>query len=400
MHLASRLQVRANAAVLPFLALPKPLSFIGPDASLTLARTIAGSGVRKIMLVTDAVLVKLGLLAQILDVLDRADVGIEVFDQVLPDPDFDTVLAGVERLRQSAAQAVLTVGGGSPIDCAKAILMSHANDCHPAKLAGLWLYARPRPRCLPFYAIPTTAGTGSEVTIGAVVSDPVGKSKRTLVDPKMVPSMIALDPTLTVGMPRSVTAISGMDALTHAVEAYLSTMATAETDELALTATTMIMENLPRVLEEPGNLRAREDMLVASCMAGLAFTRTGLGYVHAFAHQIGGHYHVPHGLANGILLPHVVEFSKPACRPRLARLARAAAINIESAGEDQLAEAFIARLKTLQDELSVPTKVKGLSRDDFESIIDFAFREAHGTYGVPRYMGRADARTFLEGLLE
>ncbi len=141
-------------------------------------------------------------------------------------------------------------------------------------------------------------------------------------------------------------------------------------------------------------------MLVASCMAGLAFTRTGLGYVHAFAHQIGGHYHVPHGLANGILLPHVVEFSKPACRPRLARLARAAAINIESAGEDQLAEAFIARLKTLQDELSVPTKVKGLSRDDFESIIDFAFREAHGTYGVPRYMGRADARTFLEGLLE
>jgi alcohol dehydrogenase len=144
MHLASRLQVRANAAVLPFLALPKPLSFIGPDASLTLARTIAGSGVRKIMLVTDAVLVKLGLLAQILDVLDRADVGIEVFDQVLPDPDFDTVLAGVERLRQSAAQAVLTVGGGSPIDCAKAILMSHANDCHPAKLAGLWLYARPR----------------------------------------------------------------------------------------------------------------------------------------------------------------------------------------------------------------------------------------------------------------
>jgi alcohol dehydrogenase len=303
MHPISRIRVALNAAVLPFLALPKPLSFVGPDASLTLCRTIAGSGVTRILLVTDPALPKLGIADAMIEVLEAAGVSVDRFAEVQPDPGYELVLAGVERLRQSRAQAVIAVGGGSAIDCAKAIVMCQANDCHPAKLAGLWLYALPRKACLPFYAVPTTAGTGSEVTIAAVVSDHAAKSKRSLIDPKMVPTMIALDPKLTEGLPRFVTAATGIDALTHAIEAYLSTMATAETDGLARSAAASIVRALPAAHADGNDLQAREDMLVASCMAGLAFTRTGVGYVHAFAHQLGGRYQVPHGVANAILLP-------------------------------------------------------------------------------------------------
>lgn len=399
MYLISRFRVALNTAVLPFLNLPKPLSFVGPGASLTLCRMIACSGVRRIMLVTDEALLKLGLAEAMIDVLEAAGVTVEVFAEVQPDPGYELVLAGVDRLRKCKAEAVLAVGGGSPIDCAKAIVMSHANDCHPAKLAGLWLYARPRRKCLPFYAVPTTAGTGSEVTIVAVVSDHAAKSKRTLIDPKMVPTMIALDPKLTLGLPPFITAPTGMDALTHAVEAYLSTTATAETDELARSATATIIRALPVAYATGQDLRAREDMLVASCMAGLAFTRAGVGYIHAFAHQLGGHYHVPHGVANAILLPYVLEFSKVHCAPRLAELARVSGIGVSQQDDAALADAFIAHVRQLGADMQIPAKVKELRREDFEVIIDHAFAEAHGTYGVPRYMTRGSATALLESLL-
>lgn len=399
MNLISRARVALNTAVLPFLNLPKPLSFIGPDASLTLCRMIASSGVRRIMLVTDEALLKLGLAKPMIDVLEASGVTVDLFAEVQPDPGYELVLAGVDRLRKCGAGAVLAVGGGSPIDCAKAILMSHANDCHPAKLAGLWLYALPRRKCLPFYAVPTTAGTGSEVTIVAVVSDHAAKSKRTLIDPKMVPTMIALDPKLTLGLPPFITAPTGMDALTHAVEAYLSTTATAETDELARIATATIIRAFPVAYSNGQDLRAREDMLIASCMAGLAFTRAGVGYVHAFAHQLGGHYHVPHGVANAILLPHVLDFSRSHCTLRLADLARVSGIGTADQDDALLADAFIALVRRLGAEMQIPTRVKELRRDDFETIIDHAFAEAHGTYGVPRYMTRSDGRALLERLV-
>lgn len=399
MYLISRLRVALNAMVLPFLGLPKPLSFAGPDSSLSLCRMITGSGVRRVMLVTDQALLRLGLAEPMLATLRNEGVTLEVFADVVPDPGYEVVLSGVERLRQCRAEAVLAVGGGSPIDCAKAILMSHANACHPAKLTGLWLYAAPRKKCLPFYAVPTTAGTGSEVTIAAVVSDRAAKVKRTLIDPKMVPTMIALDPRLTTGLPHLVTATTAMDALTHAVEAYLSTMATAETDQLARPAATAVLRNLPRVMREPGNLQARQDMLVASCMAGLAFTRAGVGYVHAFAHQLGGHYHLPHGLANAILLPAVLEFSKSHCAGRLADLARVAGIGADRDSDAQRADAFIAAIRALGAELQIPDRVAELKREDFEAIINHAFAEAHGTYGVPRYMTRDEARTLLTSLM-
>jgi alcohol dehydrogenase class IV len=349
------------------------------------------------MVITDGPLFKLGLVDPVVDALRSAGVTVEVHSDVRPDPTYEQVLDGVARLKAFGADAVLAMGGGSPIDCAKAMLMCHANDAHPSKLLGLWLYALPRRNCLPFYAIPTTAGTGSEVTIAAVVTDPQARSKAPIIDPKMVPIMTALDARLTLGLPPVITAPTGMDALTHAVEAYVSTISTTETSELALSATSAIMRNLSKVYADGSNLQTREDMLVGSCLAGLAFTRAGLGYVHAFAHQMGGLYHVPHGYANAIILPYVLDFSKSRCAPRLAELARV--VGLPGGSDAALADAFIARVRELNASMQIPAFIKELKREDFDAIVKRAFAEAHGTYGLPRYMARADALALLEKLL-
>jgi alcohol dehydrogenase class IV len=351
------------------------------------------------MVITDGPLLQLGIVNPLIELLKNSQVEVEVFSEIEPDPGYELVLKGVDRLKNFKPDAVLAVGGGSSIDGAKAILLSHANNCHPSKLTGVWLYAWPRKGCLPFFAVPTTAGTGAEVTIAAVVSDKIAQIKYIIIDPKTVPAMVALDPRLMLGLPPFITAPTGMDALTHAVEAYLSTITTRETDELARMATASIMRNLITAYNDGQNLEARERMAVAACMAGLAITRVGVGYVHAIAHQLGGLYHVPHGLANAIVMPYVLEFSKPNCARRLAELARISAIGESAAPDAELADAFIAHIRKLNAEMQIPASVKELRREDFDKIIDRAFAEAHGTYGVPRYLTRADAMALLENLL-
>ena len=399
MNLISTLRTRLNGRILPMLNFPKPFSFVGAGSSISLCREIAGTGAKRLLLITDGPLFKLGLVDPIVASLQASGLTVEVYSDVVPDPGYDIVMAGVEKLKSFKADSVLAVGGGSSIDCAKAMLMCHANDSHPSKMTGIWLYAAPRKKILPFFAVPTTAGTGSEVTIAAVVSDKVAQMKYAMIDPKMVPSMIALDPNLMLGLPPFITAPTGMDALTHAVEAYISTMATAETDELARMATASIMRNLLPAYSNGSDVQVRESMAVASSMAGMAFTRAGVGYVHAFAHQMGGLYHVPHGLANAIILPLVLEFSKIKCASRLADLARVSGIGAAGASDNQLAEAFINRVREMNAAMDIPQTFKDLQRADFEKIIDRALAEAHGTYGVPRYMSREDSAEMLTKLL-
>jgi alcohol dehydrogenase class IV len=398
MYALSRLRVAATARVLPWLNIPVPLTFIGADASLSLVRSIGGSGVRRLMLVSDRPLLALGLAEPMLALLKSEGVEVDIFDDVVPDPDDVLVMKGVERLRDSKAEALLAIGGGSSIDCAKAINLCHANRCKPAALEGLWLYARPRRRGLPFYAVPTTAGTGSEVTIAAVVSDREAQIKRSIIDPKMVPGTVALDPKLTTGLPPHITAATGMDALTHAVEAYLSVLANEQTDAWALAAVKLIARHLRTAYAQGKDLAAREGMLVGSCQAGLAFTRAGVGYVHAVAHQLGALYHLPHGLANAIVLPYVLEFSRPACVARMADLARAAGAQSGSHDDDQLSKDFIDWVRSLNAQMKIPTKADALRPADMDRIVNQAFAEAHGTYGIPRYLDRRQALALLNEL--
>ena len=217
MYFLSRIRVGILGLAGHVLNFPKPFSFVGPDASLSLVREIIGLGVKRVMVITDGQLIQLGIVNPLIELMKDSSVEVEVFSEIEPDPGYDLVLKGVKRLKGFKPDAVLAVGGGSSIDGAKAILLSHANDCHPSSLTGVWLYSLPRKRCLPFFAIPTTAGTGAEVTIAAVVSDKAAQIKYAIIDPKTVPAMVALDPKLMAGLPPFITAPTGMDALTHAV---------------------------------------------------------------------------------------------------------------------------------------------------------------------------------------
>lgn len=399
MYLISRIRIVLNRFVLKNLNLPKPFCLIGVGAAANLCTHLAATGVQRVMVVSDKGILQTGLVEPLIAILTAHQIKVSLFSDVFPDPDHLLVSEGARRLQVSQADAVLAIGGGSVIDCAKAIIHTCANQQDPRKLAGLWLYALPRKRGVPLFAIPTTAGTGSEVTIAAVVSDKVAQTKMPMIDPKLTPKMVALDASLTLGLPAALTAHTGMDALTHAVEAFISEMAFAETDELARAASRLILQNLPLAVADGQNLLARQNMLYASCLAGMAFTRAGVGYVHAFAHQLGALYHIPHGLANAILLVPVLELMQPACIGKLAVLADDAGLTSSTDSTDTKAQKLIDHIKALCRQLAIPHRIESLREEDINTIISRAFAEAHGTYGVPRYLQQADAATLLRQLL-
>ncbi len=350
---------------------------------------------KKVLVVTDEVLFNLGLLDEMLKVLENNDIETVVFKGVLPDPTFSVVNAG---LRVSeGCEAVIAFGGGSVIDAAKVIAAASTNGKSPKKLQGLLKVKNPT---LPFIAIPTTAGTGSECTLAAVISDDVTHQKLTVVDPKVVPSAAILDANITAGLPQSITVFTAMDALTHAVEAYVSKFANKKTDVFAKSAIKDIFTYLPKVFEEPSDLEAREKLLIASFDAGRAFTRTYIGYVHSFAHSIGGLFGVPHGKANAILLPTIMNDyqSEKRCRKRFAELSDLLLLSDANDSIDQKSEKFIITLKEMNKNLNVPEKFTEFRASDIDKIIVGAFKETHGKYPVPKYLKKQDAKVLLEQL--
>ena len=378
---------------LPF---PKPTLFTGPGSSLELCDAISLMGVHKLLIVTDAMLVKIGLLKDIEKRLDKLGVRYAIYDGVKPDPTIDQIEAGLKLLKQERCQAILAVGGGSSIDAAKVIAARATNDKSVSRMEGMFrVFTAP----MPLYAVPTTAGTGSEVTIAAVVSDPVKKKKSAIMDPKLVPLMAALDGALMTGLPAPVTAATGMDALTHAVEAYLSANALPETDGYALAATRLIMENLPRAVAKGTDLEARQAMAFASYYAALAFTRAGVGYVHAISHNFGAYYHTPHGLANAIVMPYVLDYSKPKCTRRLAKLAEAAGLKAKGDRPQALADKFIDHIRAMNKEFGIPEGLEALKKSDIPAIASSALKEAHFTYAVPRYMDQPTCEKLISRML-
>ncbi|TFH23330.1 MAG: iron-containing alcohol dehydrogenase [Myxococcales bacterium] len=360
-----------------------PVTFIGPDSSRDLCFSIAQSGRKKLLIVTDAGLVQLGIVGRITDHLDAAGAAWTVYDGVEPDPTFPQVEAGLAMLRSEGCDGIVAVGGGSPMDAAKIIAALATNDKPASKLEG-WLKIRKTP--VPLFAIPTTAGTGSEVTIAAVVSDSVSHQKKFFVDPKLMPLMAALDPSLMTGLPPRITAATGMDALTHALESYLSRTANEQTRSYAITAARLVFGNLPTAYADGSDMEARRAMALASYYAGLAFTRTGVGYVHAIAHTFGAYYRTPHGMANAIVLPHVLEFSKQPARARLAELADAVGVGEGAGTEADKADRFIDAVRALMRKVEIPYALAALERGDINAIARQALDEAYMNYPVPRYM--------------
>lgn len=377
--------------------MPKPIQFQGPGSSLEMCNAIDQMAIKKLLIVTDAMLVKLGLLKDIEAKLDELGVGYVIYDGVEPNPTIQQIEAGLEMYQSNGCDGFLAVGGGSSMDAAKVMA---ARETHPKKairkMDGLF---KLRGGIAPLFVVPTTAGTGSEVTIAAVVSDPENTRKFAIMDPKLMPEMAALDGNLMTGLPPAITAATGMDAMTHAVEAYISQNALPASDRQALAAVKLIVENLPKVMQDGNNLEARSNMAVASFYAGLAFTTAGVGYVHAIAHNFGAYYHTPHGLANAIVLPYVLDFSKPACVERLADLARVAGLEQPGDSDDALADKFIAQIRKMCAEFDIPNKLDALKQDDIKGIAKAACKEAHWTYAVPRYMKRKEMEKFVSQML-
>ena len=287
--------MKGAGKVTRFIPIPQPTVLVGPGSSRRLGQAFAGFGHRKVLIVTDAIIVRLGLLDGLTGALAAGGAKFVVFDEITPDAPIPLIEEGLAFFKDHDCDAIVAFGGGSAMDAAKLIAIAANN---PKPLRALAGYFKGRNSPVPIYAVPTTAGTGSEVTVAAVVSDPERQKKLVVMDLRVVPRMAALDPELMTGLPPAITAATGIDALTHAVEAYLGKWATDYTDSMALSAVGMIFESLPVAYADGKNLKAREKMALASTYAGLAFTRANVGYVHAIAHQFGGVYHTPHGLAN------------------------------------------------------------------------------------------------------
>jgi alcohol dehydrogenase class IV len=380
-------------------SIPRQTTFVGPGSALRLCDSIAQFGFRRVLIVTDAILVQLGMVEPLRRALAERGVDVAIHDGITPDPTYDVLQRGCEAAQAHRSDAILAVGGGSVIDAAKVIGAMVVSGKSPARLVGMLKVGKPM---LPLFAVPTTAGTGSEVTVAAVATDPVAHVKAVVVDPKLVPAAAALDPLLMKGMPKSITAATGMDALTHAVEAYTNRWPHPETAFHAVSAVRMIFANLPRACANGDDLEAREAMALASFYAGLAFTKAYVGYVHAFSHKLGGMYGVPHGLGNAVLLPHVLDFLKdaPLAEQRLAELA--VAIGAGQAGDSRaaLAQRFVERVRELTRTVGIPEKLEALQAADIPEVARAAMIEAHRDYPVPKNMRPAEAEALLRGCLK
>lgn len=338
---------------------------------------IKNHGFRKALIVTDAGLAKAGVADRVSQLLAQQDIASVLYDGAKPNPTVSNVENGLALLKSSGCDFVISLGGGSPHDCAKGIALCAANGGHISDYEGVDRSARPQ---LPLVAINTTAGTASEMTRFCVITDEARHVKMVIADRNVTPLLSVNDPSLMAAMPKGLTAATGMDALTHAVEAYVSTAATPITDACALKAVELIAANLRNAVANGGDMTARENMAYAQFLAGMAFNNASLGYVHAMAHQLGGFYDLPHGVCNAVLLPHVESFNASVCPDRLRDVAKAMGIDVQGLSAEQGAQAALTAIRTLSKDIGIPGGLKelGAKADDIPTLAANALKDACG----------------------
>ena len=353
------------------------VNVIGNGALNDAMSTMKEYGYRRALIVTDAVLNKLGVAGDIQKRLQEFDILSVVFDGTHPNPTTVNVEEGLEMLRANDCDCVISLGGGSPHDCAKGIALVAANGGDIRDYEGVDRSAKPQ---LPMIAINTTAGTASEMTRFCIITDVTRHIKMAIVDKHVTPVLSVNDSSLMEGMPKGLTAATGMDALTHAIEAYVSIAATPITDACALKAITMIVENLPTAVEQGSNSEAREAMAYAQFLAGMAFNNASLGYVHAMAHQLGGFYDLPHGVCNAVLLPHVQVFNSKVVAARLRDCAKAMNIDVSAMNDEQGAAACVDAIRKLARQVNIPAGLRDLNvkEEDIPVLATNALKDACG----------------------
>ncbi|MDO5416125.1 MAG: iron-containing alcohol dehydrogenase [Lachnospiraceae bacterium] len=377
-----------------FLPWRMPKTLEGPGAVRQLPALIREKGYRRILIVTDKTLVELHLLDALLEAMKQEGLHYVVYYGVEPNPTDRNVEAGFRLYQKKNCDAMIAFGGGSPMDCAKAIGARAARPRRTVdKLQGLFRVLK---RIPTIFTVPTTAGTGSETTIAAVITDSKTHHKASINDLSLMPRYAVLDPELTVGLPPKVTAATGMDALCHAVEAYTNNTYNSRLEkDLAKKAVKLIYDNLYTVYQDGSNLQARWNMQRAAFYAGRAFTRGCVGYVHAIGHTLGGLYGTPHGLAMSILLPLVMRAYGGAVYDKLADLCDVCGIRTEEDTPKAKAEAFIRWMEEMKEKMDIPKYPPVLREKDIDQIIEWAYKEANPMYPTPVNWSREDFRRFI-----
>ncbi|MEF1290198.1 L-threonine dehydrogenase [Vibrio sp. M260118] len=353
------------------------VNLMGAGCLKEAADSIQSQGFKKGLIVTDKILSQIGMVKQVQDMLAERSVETVVFDGTQPNPTISNVNDGLELLKSNQCDFVISLGGGSPHDCAKGIALVAANGGKIGDYEGVDQSAKPM---LPLIAINTTAGTASEMTRFCIITDEERHIKMAIVDKHTTPLISVNDPELMLAKPASLTAATGMDALTHAVEAYVSIAATPITDAVAIKAIELIQAHLRTAVENGDDIQAREQMAYAQFMAGMAFNNASLGYVHAMAHQLGGFYDLPHGVCNAILLPHVQRYNAQVCPERLRDVAKAMGVEVEGLSAEQGAEAAIDAIVTLAKDVGIPAGIRelGAKSEDIATLADNALKDACG----------------------
>lgn len=363
-----------------FLPYNKPQIYFGEDSINQMASDIAKNH-KSVLVVTDSGVEALGLCNPTLLELEEVGVNVALFDKTNANPTIDNVEEGLKVYEQNACSAIIAIGGGSPMDCAKLIGARATNPKKSVrKMRGVLKITHALP---PLYAIPTTSGTGSETTLAAVVVDKKTKEKFAVEDPKLVPKFAVLDPNMTLSLPPHLTASTGMDALTHAIESYVGRGNTRETKEYAINATKLIFENLEQAYLVPNDIKARQNMMTAAFEAGLAFTRAYVGNVHAIAHALGGQYNTPHGLANAVILPKVLSFYGKKIYKKIGNLCDEINLFPDLVTNEEKTLAFIQKIKDMNKLFGFPEYFEELKEQDIPRLVRHAKKEANPLYPVP-----------------
>lgn len=403
MNIFYKMYCRTFQAVLKqlikFMPWRKPELLQFENGAAGLASFVKSKGIEKVLVVTDGNLMKLGLCAPMLEAMEKEGVKAAVYDKVVANPTIDNVEAALALYNESGAQGIIAFGGGSPMDCAKGV---GARVARPKKsipkMKGILKVVKKMP---PFFAIPTTSGTGSETTLAAVITDttnPEHHLKYAIQDFPLIPHYAVLDPSLTAGLPQKVTSTTGMDALCHAIEAYIGNSNTKETRQKAEEAIKLIFTYLKRAYDDGKDMEARKNMQTAAFDAGVAFTRAYVGNVHAMGHAMGAKYNTPHGLAMAVILPHMLDFYGEKIYKKLAKLADV--VGITGADEAEKAKAFIKAIKDMNAYMQIPENFGGIiKKEDAVDMSEAAYKEANPLYPVPVMMGKEDfVKMYLEVL--
>ncbi|MDY3224612.1 MAG: iron-containing alcohol dehydrogenase [Candidatus Faecousia sp.] len=382
-------------AALPVLPYREPVIYRSCEE---LNAVFCAENIRRVLVVTDEGIVRSGIAARLENVLRDNGIAYTVYSGTCPNPTVKNVEQALALYRRENCQALIAIGGGSSMDCAKAVGARVARPDTPlGKLKGTLKIWRKIPTLI---AIPTTAGTGSEATLAAVITDGEKKHKYVMNDFVLIPHYAVLDASLTYSLPPHLTATTGMDALTHAVEAYIGRATTRETREKALEATRLVFANVERAYRNGQDGTARANMLTAAYLAGVAFTRSYVGYIHAIAHSLGGQYNIPHGLANAVIMPYVLEAYGECIHGKLHELGVAAGVCTPEEPDGQAAAKFIQAIRELNARMGIPERLKGICPEDIPVMAAHAEKEANPLYPVPRLLTQVELEKFYHRIAE